>query len=68
MTYQMLFELKFKEGVSTVELVKRYPQAVDRVSEIALLEVPLETLREIVKEEKKLNRLMRLKKKFSSFF
>ena len=65
MTYQKLFDLKFKQGVSTYELARRYPAQLNRVSEIALLEVPEETLKEIVKEEKEFDKLMRLKKRFS---
>ena len=68
MTYENLFELKYKEGVSTYELVKRFPKEITRVSEIALLDVPENTLRELIKEEKELNRLLRLKKRFSRFF
>lgn len=64
MTYDQLFQLKFREGISTYELVKRYPADIQRVSEMALLEVPEETLKEIVKEEKILSRLKRLKRRF----
>lgn len=67
MTYEMLFDLKFREGLSTFELVKRFPHEISRVSEIALLEVPEKTLKQIVKEEKELKRLLRLKRRFSRF-
>ena len=68
MTYQQLFYLKFKKGVSTYELVRRFPNAIDQVSEVALLDVPESTLKEIIGEEKAFNRLMRLKRRFSRFF
>ena len=68
MTYQKLFYLKFKKGISTYELVRRFPEDINRVSEVALLDVPEETLRGILKEEKSFNRLMRLKKRFSKLF
>lgn len=64
MTYQELFDLKFKKGLSTYELVRRYPEEIERVNEVALLDVPEATLREIIREEKILTRLMRLKRKF----
>ena len=67
MTYQELFYLKFKRGISTYELVKRFPGETIRVSEVALLDVPETTLKEILQEEKTFNRLMKLKKKFSKF-
>lgn len=64
MTYRELCYLKFKEGISTYELVRRYPEEIERVNEVALLDVPEATLREIIREEKILLRLMRLKRKF----
>jgi hypothetical protein len=64
MTYNKLFQLKFREGISTYELVRRFPKDIQRVSEMAMLEVPDETLQEVVKEEKMLSRLKRLKKRF----
>lgn len=63
----MLFDLKFREGLSTCELAKKFPGDIGRVSEIALLEVPENTLKEIVKEERELKRLLKLKKRFSRF-
>ncbi len=64
MTYEKLFYLKFKKGVSTYELVQRFPKDIERVSEVALLDLPEETLRKIIQEESALLRLMRLKRKF----
>ncbi len=68
MTYARLFYLKFKKGLSTYELACRYPMEIHRVTEIALLDVPEETLKKVVKEEKAFDRLMKLKKRFSDFF
>ena len=62
--YSTLFDLKFRKGISTYELVRQFPKEIGRVSEIALLDVPESVLREILKEEKLVDRLMRLKKKF----
>ena len=62
--YQTLFDLKFKKRVSTYELVRKFPNEIGRVSEVALLDVPETVLREVVKEAKQFGRLMRLKKKF----
>lgn len=67
MTYDELFYLKFRRGLSTYELVRRFPGELRRVSEVALLDLPEATLRDILKEDKAFNRLMRLKKKFSRF-
>jgi len=66
MTYQTLFNLKYKKGLSTYELIQRFPGQVIRVSEVALLDIPEGTLREIIREEKIINRLIRLKRKFFS--
>lgn len=68
MTYQKLLYLKYKIGISTYELVQRFPEQIDRVSEIAMLDIPEETLKEILKEEKDFNKLIRLKRRFSTFF
>ena len=62
--YQTLFDLKFKKRISTYELVQKFPEEIGRVSEVALLDVPEAVLREILKEEKLYDRLMRLKRKF----
>jgi hypothetical protein len=67
LTYQELFQLKFKKGVSTHELVRRFPQDIQRVSEVALLEIPEDTLKQLVGEKEAFNRLMELKKKYSRF-
>ena len=62
--YETLVDLKFRKGISTYELSRRYPEQINRVSEVALLDVPKRLLREILKEEKLYARLMRLKRKF----
>ncbi|HLD50515.1 MAG TPA: hypothetical protein VJC08_04885 [bacterium] len=62
--YQTLINLKFREGISTYELVRKFPEEINRVSEIALLDIPEGVLREILKEEKLYARVMRLKRKF----
>ena len=67
MSYDRIFYLKYKKGISTYELIRRFPEEIDRVSEVALLEVPEETLRQIVAEERAFHRLMRLKRRFSKF-
>ncbi len=67
MTYERLFYLKFKKGLSTYELIRRFPAQIERVSEVAMLEIPEPTLKEIIGGEKNFNRLMRLKKRFSRF-
>jgi len=64
MTYQELINLKFKKGISTYELVCRFPNEIKRVSEVALLDVPEQTLKEVIPGKKTLNRIMNLKKRF----
>lgn len=63
MTYKEIFDLKYKQGVSTYELVQLYPDYIDRVSEIALLEIPEETLSQILEGKRMLKRLRALKKR-----
>lgn len=64
MTYKQLINLKYGAGVTTHELMRRFPTEVERVSEIALLDVPENTLREIIQEETTYNRLIKLKRQF----
>lgn len=67
MTYQRLFYLKYKKGVSTTELAQKFPEQINRVTAIALIEVPDETLRKVFPEESSYKKIIRLKKKFSRF-
>ncbi|MDP3920000.1 MAG: hypothetical protein Q8R76_04240 [Candidatus Omnitrophota bacterium] len=62
MTYERLFNLKYKQGVSTYELIQRFPNDAERVREVALLDVPEATLKEIIRDEKIISRLIRLKR------
>jgi hypothetical protein len=62
--YEKLFDLKYRQGVSTHELAHRFPEHIDRVSEVALLDIPENTLKELVPGKKILERLKSLKKRF----
>lgn len=64
MTYQKIFELKFKKGYSTSELIQQFPDEADKVREIALLQVPTPLLKKTLPEESLLKRVLSLKKKF----
>ncbi len=67
MTYQKLFYLKYKKGLSTYDLVRRFPSDVGQVSEVAMLDISEEILKEIVAEKATFQRLMRLKKRYLKF-
>lgn len=62
--YEKLFDLKYRQGVSTYELAQRFPEHIDRVHEVALLDVPESTLKEVIPEKRILERLMILKSQF----
>ena len=64
MTYERIFNLKFKEDVPTYQLGKRYPRERKKISRIALLELPLSVLRELVKHEEEFRKLVSLKQWF----
>ena len=64
MTYQQLFELKFKKGYSTNELIRRYPKEVVKVTEIALIQIPTPVLKKTVFEADLLEKILTLKRKF----
>jgi hypothetical protein len=60
--YEKLFDLKYKQGIPTYELAHLFPEHIDRINEVALLDIPENTLREVVREKKILDRLANLKK------
>ena len=62
MTYQKIFELKFKAAVPTCELRKRYPKEQKKISRIALLDIPTSILRELIKKEQEFKKLISLKR------
>jgi len=64
MTYREIFEMKYSHGVSTSELVKRFPADVKRISEVALLDIPDEILRQVISESQIAERLIDLKRRF----
>lgn len=62
--YEKLIDLKYRQGVTTYELFHRFPSHAKRVSEVALLHIPEETLRKIIREKEILERLIDLKHQF----
>ncbi|MFA7000762.1 MAG: hypothetical protein WC352_01265 [Candidatus Omnitrophota bacterium] len=67
MDYEKIFYLKYRKRLSTYELLQRFPEALQQVADVALMEVPETTLREIMEEEGEYLRLKRLKQRFSDF-
>ena len=67
MTYKRLLFLKYKKGVSTQELLKRYPSEIARVTEVALLDLPETTLRELLTESDDFEHVMSLKQQFATY-
>ena len=61
MTYQKIFDLKFNKKVPTLALAKTFPNEQDKIRRIALMELPLKTLKRLVRNEKELERLLLLK-------
>lgn len=61
MTYEELFNLKFKKHLPTHELEKRYPKDRRKISRIALLELSTHELKSLVRREEELDRLLLLK-------
>lgn len=64
MSYAKLVELKYGKGIATHELARKFPGEVSRVSEVALLDIPKNTLKKVILEEEVFNRVMMLKKRF----
>ena len=61
MTYERLFQLKFKEEVPTYKLGRQFPKERKKISHIALLELPEAILRKVLKSEEEFKKLMLLK-------
>jgi hypothetical protein len=64
MTYEKIFDLKFRKGYSTTELIQQFPGEADKVREIALLEIPDSLLRKTVREGELLEKILSLKRRF----
>ena len=64
MTYEKIFDLKFKKGYSTNELIEKFPAEADKVREIALLHLSTPLLKKMVSEDWLLEKLLNLKRKF----
>ena len=64
MSYQKIFDLKFKKGYSTQTLIKRFPKEASKIREIALLQIPIPLLKETLSEAGLLEKVLSLKKKF----
>lgn len=62
MTYEKIFKLKFEDEIPTHELKKRFPKELEKISKIALMELPPSTLKELLKREHELKKLMSLKR------
>ena len=67
MSYQELCYLKFRMGISTQELLRRYPQSRNAVKDVALMELPETVLKKIISEREDLKRLLDLKRQFKEF-
>lgn len=61
MTYKKLYEMKFRMGIPTIELEKKFPKDRDKISKLALMELPLSLLRSVLNDERKLMSLLELK-------
>ncbi|HNX69169.1 MAG TPA: hypothetical protein PLL75_02230 [Candidatus Omnitrophota bacterium] len=62
--YDELVDLKYRRGFATHELIRRFPGQIERVSEVALLHIPDETLKEVIPEQDILQRLLDLKRQY----
>lgn len=60
MTYERLYDLKFNKNFPTYVLEKKFPRERRKISRLALLELPLAELRQLVSHEE-LERLSDLK-------
>ena len=61
MTYKRIYDLKFKKHVPTFKLRKRFPGEMRKIARVALLQLPNVVLRELVRREKELRKLIQLR-------
>ena len=61
MTYRQIFDLKFKKKIPTLKLEESFPEERKKIRRIALMELPLKTLKRLVRSEKELEELLFLK-------
>jgi tRNA A37 threonylcarbamoyladenosine biosynthesis protein TsaE len=61
MTYERLFQLKFREEVPTYKLGKKFPNERRKISHIALLQLSNSQLKKVMKNEEEFRKLMLLK-------
>ncbi len=64
MTYEKIFDLKFKKGYSTNELIEKFPSEADKVRKIALLHLSTPILKKTLSEEDFLKKILDLKRRF----
>ena len=64
MTYEKLFDLKFKKGYTTNDLIEKFPKEAEKVREIALLQIPTPLLKKTLCEPDLLERILTLKRRF----
>ena len=62
MTYQKIFNLKFRDEIPTFELGKRFPKERKKISRIALLELPNSLLRKLVRHKNEFKKLVYLRR------
>ena len=67
MTLQKIANLKFKKKVATLELHKKFPEFQEKISQIALSELSEEILKKIVRNPKKLKRLLEIKRSLADY-
>nr|CAX68942.1 hypothetical protein JG2_0170 [uncultured bacterium] len=66
MTYEEIFNLKFREGLPTHIMEKRYPKDKLKITRVALSELPEESLRTVIRKDCELEKILYLKRYFRS--
>ncbi len=63
MTYRKLYRLKTEHGMSTIDLVRRFPRERDKITNLALLDLPQALLEETLTEKQMMRRVMTLRRR-----
>lgn len=61
MTYERIYDLKFRKRVPTYQLRKRFPREARKIARVALLQLPESLLKKLVREKIELERIHSLR-------
>lgn len=62
-TYRKLYRLKTERGLSTIDLVRRFPREREKITNLALLDLPQALLEQTLTEKQMMRRVADLRRR-----